>query len=394
MSNSSIVSRDSKLDSLRLLFSTNFDDNDLLSILEEAQDDLDLAISRISEGQTATWELYKKKTLNVKGKSAKHSQKQFRTQRDYREFKEIKEIKDSRDQRNLKDRVQSVKQVKVQDLKDQRENTEPQRAGLVGEVPQKSNFQKKKKFDKVQKVQKDAGKTSWAQLVKGEEELIEISSPKVTLNSTVVNTTAITNTNSTTANKNQSVKSEVINSNTSTGITINLNVGSSVLLKKSESKKITTNSTAKKSLVVTLSKQPKEVNKENSNLPPGLLSSSSPINSKKSASKQQEAVIMPSSSHLSSMGVQFGSLNKEEKNLAQKVAILDSKRIPTPLKTDSGVSQNTNAPSGMNMMHSYPSMNPVSYFQQMPGFGMMPQVNSAEFQQMYGTDNLQVRFKK
>ena len=112
MSNSSIVSRDSKLDSLRLLFSTNFDDNDLLSILEEAQDDLDLAIARISEGQTETWELYKKKTL----KSVKHSQK--RTQRDYREFKEYKEkVLNSRDQRNLKDRVQSVKQLKVQDYR-------------------------------------------------------------------------------------------------------------------------------------------------------------------------------------------------------------------------------------------------------------------------------------
>ena len=59
------MNSESKLESRRLLFSPGFDDNDLLSILEEAQDDLDLAIARISEGQTATWEQRKPKIKNT-----------------------------------------------------------------------------------------------------------------------------------------------------------------------------------------------------------------------------------------------------------------------------------------------------------------------------------------
>jgi hypothetical protein len=146
-----------------------------------------------------------------------------------------------------------------------------------------------------------------------------------------------------------------------------------------------------------LSKQPsKEAPKENipegikistgtgNNLPPGLLSGTLNINGKKTLSKQQEAVVMPQNSHMSSLGVQFGSLKiaKEEKNLAEKVAVLDSKRIKTPLKTEAAPPNN--APPGVNMMQ-YQSM--MNYFQQIPGFGMMP--GNGEFQQVYGADGVQ-----
>lgn len=132
---------------------------------------------------------------------------------------------------------------------------------------------------------------------------------------------------------------------------------------------------------------PKEETKENSNLPPGLLSGTQIISGKKLVSKQQEAVVMPQNSHMSSMGVQFGSLkvSKEEKNLAEKVAVLDSKRIKTPLKTDAAP-QNSTVPPGVNIMQ-YPSMTPMNYFQQIPGFGMLP--GNGDFQQVYGADGVQ-----
>jgi hypothetical protein len=44
------MTQEDKLDSLKLLFSYNYTDDDLLAILEEASHDLDLAISRITEG--------------------------------------------------------------------------------------------------------------------------------------------------------------------------------------------------------------------------------------------------------------------------------------------------------------------------------------------------------
>lgn len=177
-----------------------------------------------------------------------------------------------------------------------------------------------------------------------------------------------------------SQKSEVV-SNKEVSITLN------VAAKKNEEKKIIN---TKNSLVVTLSKQvQKEEMKENSSLPPGLLSGTNTANGKKSAFKQQEPVVMPQNSHMSSMGVQFGSLkvSKEEKNLAEKVAVVDSKRIKTPLKNEAAP-QNTTVPSGVNMMQSYPSMTPMNYFQQMPGFGMMAPGNG-DFQQVYGAEGVQ-----
>ena len=45
------MNKEDKLNSLRLLFSQSYTDQDLIVILEEASDDLDLAIARIAEGK-------------------------------------------------------------------------------------------------------------------------------------------------------------------------------------------------------------------------------------------------------------------------------------------------------------------------------------------------------
>ena len=76
-----ISTKESKLASLKLLFSTNFDDNDLLSILEEAQDDLDLAIARISEGQTEQWEMKSKPKRNPSNRGRGRGGQRFRPQK-------------------------------------------------------------------------------------------------------------------------------------------------------------------------------------------------------------------------------------------------------------------------------------------------------------------------
>lgn len=49
-----------ELDTLRSIFET-WTDNDLISVLEEAQGDLELAIGRISEGQAKQWEVKPKR---------------------------------------------------------------------------------------------------------------------------------------------------------------------------------------------------------------------------------------------------------------------------------------------------------------------------------------------
>jgi hypothetical protein len=128
------MNKESKLESLRLLFSPGFDDNDLLSILEEAQDDLDLAIARISEGQTATWELRKPKIKNTHRGRGRGSFKTISNRQ--KEFTPKESNRVAQEKTNVK-------------------------AGLIGAVePKNFNQKKKKSLDK-----KD--KTSWAQLVKG-----------------------------------------------------------------------------------------------------------------------------------------------------------------------------------------------------------------------------------
>lgn len=147
------MNKESKLESLRLLFSPNFDDNDLLSILEEAQDDLDLAIARISEGQTATWELRKPKIKNpVRGRGGHRSQKS----REPREPKEPREQKEHREPREPRE----FREKEHKDHREKEKSGNNTKAGLVGALD-RNNFQKKKKvFEKKEK-------TSWAQLVKG-----------------------------------------------------------------------------------------------------------------------------------------------------------------------------------------------------------------------------------
>jgi hypothetical protein len=143
------MNKESKLESLRLLFSPGFDDNDLLSILEEAQDDLDLAIARISEGQTATWELRKPKIKNSfrgrgRGGHSSHAHREFTPKESNTQV--------SKEPRNP---VKSKGKVKEKEIKSNL------KAGPVGVPEQKNNNQKKKKTEE----RKD--KSSWAQLVKG-----------------------------------------------------------------------------------------------------------------------------------------------------------------------------------------------------------------------------------
>lgn len=50
------------LATLKVLFEDTYEDSDLLTALEEAGGDLELAIARISEGQISTWGKVKTKT--------------------------------------------------------------------------------------------------------------------------------------------------------------------------------------------------------------------------------------------------------------------------------------------------------------------------------------------